>query len=233
MFGGSRDTSVFAPRFALSATRAISPGNFHRQPNDITPSESSQLAKPPLASITAMTTTITAADRAAAWNIRFLRPPPSDRAFAGCYQPLPAHQRFLTWARLHDDLRLCFDLNYPPQEPALQDVAPSNTRSRFLALWFRQPPSSGTSADDKAGQRPCCIYLEDPIGHTASGSFLATVNAPIDVEELGACEDDASTPTLDLTLVLHDAMCSLASWDLESHLAQGIYPEEVCCGTEG
>lgn len=72
------------------------------------------------------------------------------------------------------------------------------------------------------------MYLEDRVGHTASGSFLATVHSPIDVEGFGACEDEASTPILDLTLVFHDPTCSLASWDLESHSAQGISPEKAC-----
>lgn len=184
-----------------------------------------------------MTTTITAADRVAAWNIRFLRPPPSDRAFAGCYQPLTPVNRFLTWARVLHDLQLCFNLSHCPQA-----VETAGKNPRFLALWFRQPVSTGgvsativpsSTSNSPTTGRPCCIYLENPVGMSAT-EFDTILNTPIDVATLGTGvdegenededeEEDSQAPTtLDLTLVLHDSTCLLPAWDLESHLNNGM-----------
>lgn len=54
--------------------------------------------------------------------------------------------------------------------------------------------------------------------------FRTLMSTYIDVSALGAVDDldqGGGSPTLDLTLVLHDATCTLHAWDLGEHVSGG------------
>lgn len=188
-----------------------------------------------------MTTTITAADRATAWNIRLVHPPPENRCFAGTFQPLSPNRGFLTWARLYDDLKLCFDmtiftdnnhhrhLQHPPPDGVL-------TSDNRLALWFRQRSTATAMGSPCVYLEPSCSIhpgLQDTFHNTLSSSIdvrmaaaTGTTTAGISGVTQDSDSDDesgtaASALHLDLTVVVHDSLCKLAASDLELHIGSG------------
>lgn len=170
------------------------------------------------------TTTITAADRIAAWDVRFIRSPPSDRAFAGCFQPRTSVNHFLTWVRLIHDPRPYLNPSHCP-EPVM-----STSKDLWhLVLWLRRPISIGggsANLSTSTTSRPQYIYLGNPVGISArecdpllTPHRCSTLGTGVDYDE---GEDSQAPTTLNLTLVFHDCTFSLPAWDPESHLAHGM-----------
>lgn len=169
-------------------------------------------------------TTVTAADRVLAWNIRLLECPPKNDRVAGTFQPYRPYRPFLTWQHLFDDLFLCFDLDYT-----------RTLEVGALALWFRAGPRDPTILLPDSRLAPCVYLDHHPSSRSYnSGNVLAQhINIDPRAEREDEEKDTSGTdddddiaeldpPPLDLTLVVHDAdSCSTRSDKLESHLSNG------------
>lgn len=137
----------------------------------------------------------------------------------------PPNAAFLTWARLFDDLKLCFDLPFA--------LLPNDSE------YFGTPPPQEREAAAAMGMP--CIYFEQSRCHLASqADFLRLLNSSIDITALvgaeiekGAAVDDdgdddedrdqhSSKIKLDLTAVVHDTSFTLVlNSDLKLHLDDG------------
>lgn len=138
-------------------------------------------------------------ERAAAWNIRIVRPSPSNELITGVFQSIQSP--FLSWRDLFDDLLLCFDLESAVTSPLGQ-----------LTLWNRNKDE--TFANNKT----FVCFSTDESDSTILSTFIRVGNSTD-----GSDTSDELASKLTLTLVLHKiSKCTCTKSCLDDHLSSGM-----------